>query len=338
MNIKRNISLKPYNTFGINVNASFFVQIENELQLHQLLQTKLLLQQSFIILGGGSNIIFVTDYEGIVVHMNNKGIHRVSEEEDVVYIEAAAGEEWDYFVRYMLQQNYYGLENLVSIPGTVGASPVQNVGAYGVEAKDYIHEVVVYEIATGLKTKLTYDQCKFGYRSSIFKKEWANKYIISSVIFRLTKKPCLKLNYAALAAPLQRKNVLEPTPLQIAEIVTEIRDNKLPDPKQIGSAGSFFKNPVVTSSHFEELLGKYPDMVYYPTEDKYKLAAGWLIEKTGWKGRKIGNAGVYEKQALVLVNLGGCTGKEVSVLAKAIVADVENAFGVRLEPEAIFVE
>ncbi len=354
MDIKENISLKAYNTFGIDAKASMFVEYDTEKGLQQLLESGLLQSNPFLILGGGSNIVFANDYRGVIVHPVNKGI--ISEKEcheayagqmqggdnpnmdsNHVFVEVAAGEVWSDFAWAMTRKGYYGLENLVEIPGNVGAAPVQNVGAYGVEAKDVIAYVVAYEIETGIKRVFTNKECKFGYRDSIFKNELKNKYIVFSVCFMLSKTANSKTNYSALSKMLSEKGIATPTPLQIAECIAEIRGKKLPDPKEVGSAGSFFKNPMVTYSELEAIQQHYPDVVSYPIGDKYKLAAGWLIEKCGWKGRTLGNAGVYPKQALVLFNNGGCTGNEVVALATAIEADVESRFGVRLEKEAIII-
>ena len=354
MDIKENISLKAYNTFGIDAKASMFVEYDTEKGLQQLLESGLLHNNPFLVLGGGSNMVFANDYNGVIVHPGNKGVIAEREcntpcandfngyncsalSEDKVLVDVAAGEVWSDFAWAMTRKGYYGLENLVEIPGSVGAAPVQNVGAYGVEAKDVIAYVTAYEIATGDKRIFTNKECKFGYRDSIFKNELKNKYIVLSVCFMLSKTANAKTNYSALLKVLSEKGIATPTPLQIAECIAEIRGEKLPNPKDVGSAGSFFKNPIVTHSQLEEIQQNYPDVVSYPAGDKYKLAAGWLIEKCGWKGRTLGNAGVYPKQALVLFNNGGCTGAEVVALANAIEADVESRFGVRLEKEAIII-
>lgn len=354
MDIKENISLKAYNTFGIDAKASMFVEYDTEKGLQQLLESGLLHNNPFLVLGGGSNMVFANDYNGVIVHPANKGVIAEREcntpcandfngyncsalSEDKVLVDVAAGEVWSDFAWAMTRKGYYGLENLVEIPGSVGAAPVQNVGAYGVEAKDVIAYVTAYEIATGDKRIFTNKECKFGYRDSIFKNELKNKYIVLSVCFMLSKTANAKTNYSALLKVLSEKGIATPTPLQIAECIAEIRGEKLPNPKDVGSAGSFFKNPIVTHSQLEEIQQNYPDVVSYPAGDKYKLAAGWLIEKCGWKGRTLGNVGVYPKQALVLFNNGGCTGAEVVALANAIEADVESRFGVRLEKEAIII-
>ena len=337
MDIKENISLKAYNTFGIDVCTSKYVEVENEEDLQHLLSSNILNDYPFVILGGGSNIVFVDNFDGIVVHPTNKGIRIISETDTKAVIEAGAGEIWSELAWNMTKQGYYGLENLVEIPGCVGAAPIQNVGAYGVEAKDTIKYVVAYEIATGKKRVFSNSECMFGYRNSIFKNELKNQYIVISVAFSLSKTITTTINYGALSNKLSEQNITEPTPLQIAECIAEIRSTKLPNPKEIGSVGSFFKNPIITHSHLEILKESYPNIVFYPADEHFKLAAGWLIEQCGWKGRSLGQVGVYDKQALVLFNKGGCNGHEVINIANAIEADVESKFGVKLEREAIII-
>lgn len=337
MDIKENISLKAYNSFGIDVCASKYVEVNSEDDLQDLLSSNILNNCPFVILGGGSNIVFVDDFDGIVVRPTNKGIRVVSETATEAVVEACAGEIWSNLAWSMTRQGYYGLENLVEIPGCVGAAPIQNVGAYGVEAKDTIKYVVAYEIATGNRRVFYNNECHFGYRNSIFKNELKNQYIVMAVGFSLSKTMTITTNYSALSSKLSERNITTPTPLQIAECIAEIRSSKLPDPKVLGSAGSFFKNPIVTHSHLEMLKESYPAIVFYPAGEHYKLAAGWLIEQCGWKGRSLGRVGVYDKQALVLFNKGGCNGHEVINIANAIEADVESKFGVKLEREAIII-
>lgn len=333
MTIKHNISLRPYNTFGIDVKAQNFVAIRDEVELEELLASGILREQPYLILGGGSNMVFTQDYEGTVVHMENKGIRK---KDDALTIEAAAGEVWDDFVRYCLAQGWYGVENLVAIPGTVGASPVQNVGAYGVEAKDVIDAVTAYEVETGRRRVFANAECRFGYRNSIFKQELKNRYIVTQVSFRLSGEFSPNIGYKAVAQAMEATGRTHPSAIELADAIAEIRWNKLPRPEQMGSAGSFFMNPVVTDSVHAELKERFPDLVSYVVDDgHYKLAAGWLIEHAGWKGKWLGLAGVWEKQALVLVNKGGCTGADVLRLASAVVADVEAKFGVTLQKEAI---
>lgn len=335
MTVKHNISLLPYNTFGIDVKAQNFVAIHDEAELEELLSSGLLQEAPYLILGGGSNMVFTQDFLGTVVHLENKGIRKI---DDALTIEAAAGVVWDDFVRYCLAQGWYGVENLVAIPGTVGASPVQNVGAYGVEAKDVIKEVSAYEIATGKRRLFSNEECRFAYRNSIFKQELKNQYIVTKVSFRLSDEFRPNLGYKAVAQAMEATGQTHPSAIQLADAIADIRWNKLPRPELMGSAGSFFMNPVVTDSVHAELKERFPDMVSYLVDDgHYKLAAGWLIEHAGWKGKSLGLAGVYDKQALVLVNKGGCSGSDVLRLADAVVADVEAKFGVSLQKEAIII-
>lgn len=331
-------SLKPYNTFGIDARAQRMVTVCSESDVVELVSSHWLEEEPFFVLGGGSNVVFVDDYRGTVVRMTNKGIKMVHDEGDDVLIEASAGEVWNDFVWYCVNHGWYGVENLVAIPGTVGASAVQNVGAYGMEAKDAIEYVVAYDVATGERTVITNQECHFGYRHSVFKAEKKDCFVITSVVYRLHKHFKANKDYKTLLSALDEEGLVQPTAQQMASVITKIRNEKLPNPSEIGSAGSFFQNPVVTASAYEDLLERYPKLVAFPLEDgRYKLAAGWLIEQSGWKGRGIGRAGVYAKQALVLINQGGCSGKEVVTLANAIIADVEDKFGVVLHPEAIMV-
>jgi len=330
--------MEIYNTFGIPATADRYIVIEDETQLRRLLSSGEL-TAPYLILGGGSNMVFTQHFAGTIVHLECKGIRVVEESvgTDDVWVEAAAGEVWDDFVHHCISHGWYGSENLVAIPGTVGAAPVQNVGAYGIEAKDIIHSVRAFEIATGQERVFSQEECRFAYRNSIFKGDLKDRYIIWSVVFRLHKVFSPDLQYKALSDALQAAGIVNPTPQQLADIITEVRWRKLPRPEETGSAGSFFKNPVVSAEQYERLKATYPDLVAYAVPDGYKLAAGWLIERAGWKGRDLGRCGVYEKQALVLVNRGGCTGAEVLALADAVTASVRELFGVTLEKEAIIV-
>jgi len=327
-----------YNTFGISATADRYLVIKDEEELRHLLSSGQL-THPYLVLGGGSNMVFTKHFPGTIVHLENKGIRSLdgSPSSNDILVEAAAGEVWDDFVHYCISHGWYGSENLVAIPGTVGAAPVQNVGAYGVEAKDIIYRVRAYEIATGKERVFTNEECRFAYRNSVFKGELKDSYIIWSVVFRLHKSFAPDLQYKALSDALQAAGIENPTPQQLADTITEVRWRKLPRPEETGSAGSFFKNPVVSVDHYERLKASYPDLVAYPVSEGYKLAAGWLIERAGWKGRSLGRCGVYEKQALVLVNRGGCTGAEVIALADAVTDSVRDLFGVTLEKEAIII-
>ena len=334
--VKTDVSLQPYNTFGIDVKARRLVSLRCRADYEALLQSGLLQEGHYVVLGGGSNTVFTHDYDGVVVHPDNAAIRLVAQRDGHYYVEAEAGVVWDDFVGRCLREGWHGVENLAAIPGTVGAAPVQNVGAYGVEAKDVIEAVYGYDIVTGKACRFTYDECEFGYRWSVFKGRLKGRILIERVLFRLDVDFAARLDYKALAAALEQRHIDHPTARQVADTVRAVRDAKLPDPRFVGSAGSFFKNPVVDADTHTRLKAQYPDMVTFPVDgNHYKLAAGWLIEHAGWKGRDLGRVGVYEKQALVLVNRGGCTGSDVSTLAQTIIAEVAARFGVSLEPEAI---
>ena len=325
------------NTFGIVATADRYLVISEESSLRSLLADPTLADSPLLIIGGGSNIVFTRHYPGTVLHLENKGIRLLETQGDDLLVEAAAGEVWDDFVRHCIAHGWHGAENLIAIPGTVGAAPVQNVGAYGIEAKDIIHSVRAFEVGTGIERLFLNDECQFAYRDSIFKHEFRGRYVVWSVTFRLHKTFTPNIRYQALSDALSAAGIADPTPLQLADTIAEVRWSKLPRPEEQGSAGSFFKNPIVPAEHYERLKAEYPDLVAYPAPDGYKLAAGWLIERAGWKGRSMGRCGVYAKQALVLVNLGGCTGTDVVALADAVTADVQKQFGVILEKEAIIV-
>lgn len=336
--VEEHVSLLHYNTFGIDAVADRFVVLRSVDDYRSLLHSGLMMQMPFFVLGGGSNVVFTGDFRGLVVHPANKGIRLLEKQDGCCYVEAQAGEVWDDFVRYCIAFGWHGLENMVAIPGCVGAAPVQNVGAYGREAKDVIARVHCFDIASGEERWFEASECGFDYRWSRFKGDLKNRYLIDRVVFRLTSDYSPLLSYKALASALAEQGYVNPTAVQVAKAVTSMRDSKLPNPKEIGSAGSFFKNPVVPASLAAQLLRNYPTMVSFPVDEQHtKLAAGWLIEQCGWKGRSEGHVGVYEKQALVLVNRGGCNGNEVQALAQRITSDVEAKFGVTLECEAIFV-
>lgn len=336
--LQEQVSLLPFNTFGIDALARRFAVLHSVDDYRSLLRSQLLSQMPFFVLGGGSNVVFTGDFQGLVVHPANRGIRLLDQRDGFCFVEAQAGEKWDDFVRYCIAFGWHGLENMVAIPGCVGAAPVQNVGAYGREAKDVIHRVHAFDIATGLERWFDASECGFAYRWSRFKGDLKNRYLIDRVVFRLESAFRPLLSYKALAATLAAGGNDSPSAAEVAAAVSSMRDSKLPDPKVIGSAGSFFKNPVVPLSQAQQLLHDYPSLVSFPVDARHtKLAAGWLIEQCGWKGRDQGRVGVYEKQALVLVNRGGCNGSEVRALADRIADDVRSRFGVSLECEAIFV-
>ena len=332
MIIQENISLKPYNTFGIQAIAKQFVEITETKQLFDLYSKDLL--KNIFIVGFGSNMLLTSDIDKLVVKISSKGKEIISEENNKVIVKASAGEDWPDFVLWSIDKGLYGLENLSKIPGNVGTSPIQNIGAYGTEIKDAFYKLEAFEIATG-ETKTFYNSdCNFGYRESIFKKEEKGNYIITNVYFELEKQGELNINYGAIKIKLEEKEITNPTPKDVSDCVIEIRTSKLPDPKEIGNSGSFFKNPVISADDFRLIKQEYPDAPSYTLENgNEKVPAGWLIEKSGWKGYRKGDAGVHENQALVLVNYGNATGKEILDLANEIRSDISDKFGINLEIE-----
>ncbi|MDY0779714.1 UDP-N-acetylmuramate dehydrogenase [Tenacibaculum sp. IB213877] len=331
MNIQENISLKNYNTFGIDVNAKRFVSIESVYELQQLLKK----EKDVFLVSGGSNMLLTSDIEKLVVHINIQGISIDKEDENHVYLTVNAGENWHDFVLWTISQDYGGIENLSLIPGNVGTCPIQNIGAYGVEVKDVITKVEAIEIESRKLVSFSNKECDFGYRNSIFKNEAKGKYIITSVSFQLTKKNHqLNTYYGAIETELASKNITNPTIKDVSDAVIAIRQSKLPDPKEIGNSGSFFKNPVISQKHFNKLQEEYSDIPSYKvSETEVKVPAGWLIEKSGFKGKRFGDYGVHEKQALVLVNYGNASGKEIYQLAQKIQRTIKEKFGIDLEIE-----
>lgn len=334
MKLQTDFPLKPYNTFGIEARAKLFARFDSVQELQTLLQMPELRQEEKLILGGGSNMLFTKDFDGLVLQNGIKGIKVIHEDEEQVLIEAGGGEVWHDFVLYALQQNYGGSENLSLIPGTVGAAPLQNIGAYGVELKDIFHELEAVHLETGEVRTFDNAACKFGYRESIFKGELKGQYVVTSVIFKLHRKHTLNTSYGAITTTLEEMQVQQPSIQDVSAAVCHIRQSKLPDPKQIGNAGSFFKNPEIPLEQYEQLKQQYSAIPSYPVSDTtVKVPAGWLIEQCGWKGKILGNYGVHKNQALVLVNYGGAKGEHVRQLAYDIIASVEQKFGIRLHPE-----
>ncbi len=322
-------SLQALHTFGMPVFAHSYVAITS---VHAL-QALLPLREPFLILGGGSNILFTKNFEGLIVHNQIKGIALERTTDDAVYIKVGGGERWHDLVLWCLEQGYNGIENLSLIPGSVGAAPIQNIGAYGTEIKEVFFGLEAVALATGEVQHFSLEQCTFGYRDSVFKRQFKGHYFISHVLLRLPKNAPLNFSYGAIQNQLE-KNKTTPSPRSISEAVIQIRQQKLPDPKQIGNAGSFFKNPLLPAAQAAALKAKYPTMPQYPAPNgQVKLAAGWLIDQLGWKGHRQGDAGVHAHQALVLVNHGEATGAELWALAQAIQASVQERFGVHLEPE-----
>lgn len=334
----QNISLKPYNTFGIDVRCNFFAEISQVADLQGIITSPKWQQQTKLILGGGSNILLTKNFQGLVIKNNLLGIEKVAEDTNYVWLKVGAGENWHQFVLYTIANNYGGIENLSLIPGTVGASPMQNIGAYGVEIKDIFEKLEAIDLETGELLHFNHTACDFGYRHSIFKTALKHKVAITSVTFRLSKHSHqYNISYGAIAQVLAQKNITSEniTLKAISDAVIAIRQSKLPNPTEIGNAGSFFKNPEIDKTLFENLKEKYTTMVSFATENPnlVKVPAGWLIEQCGWKGKKIGNTGVHKDQALVLVNYGGATGYEVRKLAVDIQNSVLGKFGIALQME-----
>ncbi len=331
MEIKNNISLKPFNTFGIDVFADRFITINQDEDIIKFLASDYI-KEPFYILGEGSNVLFTKDIKGTILKMETKGIDVVSIENNKVLIKAKAGESWDEFVRYCLENNYNGLENLALIPGKVGSCPIQNIGAYGEEVKNHIKRVYTISLKDASERIFENTACAFGYRSSVFKTIYKNQYIITDVEFELSIGGKPNLCYADIAKRLE--NIAQPTAKNIYDTVSEIRNEKLPDYKKLGNAGSFFKNPIVNIFHYESIKQKYLDLKVYPISlETCKLSAAQLIDLAGWKGKRIGNVGVHEKQPLVLVNYGGATGSEILLLATKIQQDVFSLFEIGLDME-----
>jgi UDP-N-acetylmuramate dehydrogenase len=329
--IRENISLRRYNTFGIDVIAKSFCEFHSHDQLSEI--TSEYEGKQMLVLGGGSNVLFTKNFEGLVLKNELKGIEIIQESSKNVLIKAGAGENWHQFVMHCIRQNYGGLENLSLIPGNVGASPMQNIGAYGVEIKDVFYELEAYHIRDKTTKTFSKDECKFGYRESVFKNIYKDQFIITSVTYRLNKEPVFNTSYGAIRHELENMEVEDLSLDAISSAVINIRTSKLPDPRKLGNAGSFFKNPQVSMEKFLSLKDENAAIVAYPQGKGMKLAAGWLIEQCGWKGYRKGDAGCYPKQALVLVNYGNATGKEIYELSEEIIASVKKKFGVELERE-----
>jgi UDP-N-acetylmuramate dehydrogenase len=330
--IEHNISLKPFNTFGFDLKAEHFIRFSSILGLSEILKEHA--EKPLFILGGGSNILLTKNVEGLVLKNVIKGIKIIEDHEDYVIVESGAGEVWHEFVVHSINNGWAGIENLSLIPGSVGASPMQNIGAYGVEIKDVFAYLSALNIVTGEIENFNAEQCQFGYRESVFKQALKGKYVICYVAFKLSKKAIKNTTYGAIEDELKKMGISNPSIEDISKAVISIRQSKLPNPAEIGNAGSFFKNPIVSEQHVQKLQEIYPDIPNYPSiNGTKKLAAGWLIEKAGWKGKTIGNYGVHKNQALVLVNYGGGSGEEILALSTAIIEDIKTKFDVELERE-----
>ena len=331
MDFQLNFSLKNHNTFGIEAKAKQFIAIHSKEELASLLEN----HKDIFILGGGSNMLLTKDIEKLVVHIDIKGIEVIDATEDFVWVKANAGENWHEFVRYCIDHNYGGIENLSLIPGNVGTTPIQNIGAYGVEIKDTFFSCEAMEIGSQKLVTFDKDTCHFGYRESIFKNELKNQYIITSVTFKLTKRNhVLNTSYGAIETELTAKGIVNPSLKEISNAVIAIRKSKLPDPKELGNSGSFFKNPIIKKADYEKIVTLFPEMPYYTvSETEVKVPAGWLIEKAGFKGKRFGDAGIHKNQALVLVNYGTATGSEILAVSKDIQKTIFDLFGIHIEAE-----
>jgi UDP-N-acetylmuramate dehydrogenase len=340
MEIKNNYDLSNLNTFGIKASSRFFVEINHEDDIKELFSSEIFKKNEKLFLGGGSNVLFTKDFEGILILNKLKGIEILEDNEDFVLIKSMGGESWHDLVLFTINNGYWGLENLSSIPGSVGATPVQNIGAYGVEVKDTLENVEAYSIENvdpsilGARKRIfTNKECEFGYRESVFKNKFKGQYFISAVTFKLSKKEKSNIRYQALSDYLEKNNIIVKSVKDISNAVTKIRESKLPDPKVLGNAGSFFKNVFVDFETLKKIKEKYPDVPSFEEDGMVKIPSGWLIESCGWKGKKIGNVGVHDKQALVLVNYGGAKGHELKDLSDQIISSVFSKFGITLNRE-----
>ena len=333
MKVFNNYSLKEHNTFGIDAKCKRFLEYEIDEEAIEVAEILRKEKLPYIIIGGGSNLLLTKDFDGIVVRSGIKG-HYFEEDYFCERMTCGSGEVWDDMVAKSIEAGYYGMENLSLIPGDVGASAVQNIGAYGIEAKDLILCVRMIEIATGKPWMIGNEECEYGYRQSRFKKDWKNRFLITRVTYGLSKTFRPHLDYGNIRAELQNKGISVPTAQQLRETIIEIRNAKLPNPKVEGNAGSFFMNPIVSRQVYEKLAAQYPKMPHYTVDSLHeKIPAGWMIEQCGWKGKSLGRAGVHDKQALVLVNRGGATGAEIVALCKAIRQDVKTKFDIEIQPE-----
>ncbi|RYU95164.1 UDP-N-acetylmuramate dehydrogenase [Emticicia agri] len=338
MTIQTNVSLKPYNTFGIDATAKYFVEVSSIEQLQAILQNPEFQGIERLILGGGSNLLLTKDFDGVVIKIAVKGIEKLKEDDQHIWLKVGAGEVWHDLVLYCVNRNYAGIENLSLIPGTVGAAPMQNIGAYGVEIKEVFESLEAIEIKTGKSRIFTKDECQFGYRESIFKHAVKGEYVIVNVNFKLNKTPVYHIEYGAIKDTLKEMGVDQLSIKAISDAVISIRHSKLPNPAEIGNAGSFFKNPEIPKAQFDVLKEQFPAIPSYPVnEQMVKVPAGWLIEQAGWKGQRFGNIGVHAKQALVLVNFGDGKGNEIKELSQKIQDSIKEKFGIQLHAEVNFI-
>jgi len=334
MNIIENYPLLKLNTFGIDVKAKYFTSINTINELIEVTKTNVFKDLELLILGGGSNILLTKDFDGLVILNNIKGKEIIDQNQQSIFLKIGAGENWHELVMYCVDNGWGGIENLSLIPGNTGTAPMQNIGAYGVEIKETFIELEALEISSGKIVKFNNSDCEFGYRESVFKNKMKNQYIILNITLELKKNPVLNINYGDVKAILESQNIKNPGIKELSNAIISIRQSKLPDPKKIGNSGSFFKNPIVSLNQLELIKKKYPNVVNYEiNENEFKIAAGWLIERAGWKGKKFNNYGIHEKQALVLVNYGLANGMEIFDLSEKIILDIKDKFGITLERE-----
>ncbi len=334
MNIIENYPLLKLNTFGIDVKAKYFTSINTINELIEVTKTNVFKDLELLILGGGSNILLTKDFDGLVILNNIKGKEIIDQNQQSIFLKIGAGENWHELVMYCVDNGWGGIENLSLIPGNTGTAPMQNIGAYGVEIKETFIELEALEISSGKIVKFNNSDCEFGYRESVFKNKMKNQYIILNITLELKKNPVLNINYGDVKAILESQNIKNPGIKEVSNAIISIRQSKLPDPKKIGNSGSFFKNPIVSLNQLELIKKKYPNVVNYEiNENEFKIAAGWLIERAGWKGKKFNNYGIHEKQALVLVNYGLANGMEIFELSEKIILDIKDKFGITLERE-----
>src|SRR5690554_3424059 len=330
--LQENVNLKPFNTFGISARTKYFASFSSVNALKSLL--KEVKDSDLLILGGGSNVLFQGNFHGVTLRNEIKGIEIIEENDRDVILKVGAGENWHELVLHAIAKGWGGIENLSLIPGSVGASPMQNIGAYGVEIKDVFESLEALEIKTGKLRSFSHEECQFGYRESVFKKDLKNKFVITSVTYKLSKNPQLNTSYGAIEEELKSRNITQPTIKDVSDAVIAIRQSKLPDPKEIGNAGSFFKNPVIPVTQYEALQKKYENMPSYQVDEQHvKVPAGWLIDQSGWKGKTFGDFGVHKRQALVLVNYDNAKGKDIVELSEQIIADIKKRYGITLERE-----
>ena len=335
--LQENVNLKPFNTFGITVHSDYFASFSSVNELKELISE--VKDKTLMILGGGSNVLFQRDFNGVILRNEIKGIELIEESDKNVILKVGAGVVWHDFVLHSIKKNWAGIENLSLIPGSVGASPMQNIGAYGVEIKDVFESLEAIEIETGKLHTFSHEECQFGYRESVFKKQLKNKYVITSVTYKLSKSEKLNTSYGAIEEELKMRNITQPTIKDVSDAVISIRQSKLPDPKKIGNAGSFFKNPIIPTSQYIELQKRYEKIPSYKVDkENVKVPAGWLIDQSGWKGKTFGDFGVHKHQALVLVNYKNATGKQIYQLSEDIIQDVFNRYTIKLEREVNIIQ